>query len=56
MWNKYTKKRKNVIVLEHMRLDIIMAVIYCYLESENYEVLKLHVNNFSYFEISASLV
>ena len=49
------KERKNVIVLEYIRLDIIMTVIYFYLESENYKVLKFHVNNFSYFEVSASL-
>ena len=32
-----------------------MTVIYCYLERKNYKVLKLHMNNFSYFETSASL-
>ena len=32
-----------------------MAVIYCYLERENYKILKFLMNNFSYFVISASL-
>ena len=52
---KQWKNRKNIVVLEYIRLDIIMAVIYCYLESGNYKVLTFHLNNFSYFEISASL-
>ena len=33
-----------------------MAVIYCYLERENYKVLNFHMNNFPYFELSASLI
>ena len=32
-----------------------MTVIYCYLERKNYKVLKFHINNFTYFEISPSL-
>ena len=32
---------------ENTRLDIIMVVICCYLERENYKVLKFHVNNFA---------
>ena len=35
---------------------IIMVVIYCYLGRENCKVLRFFMNNFSYFEISASLV
>lgn len=31
---------------EYKRLDIVMTVIYCYLE--------IHMNNFLYFEMSAS--
>ena len=31
-----------------------MTVI-CYLERENYKVLKFHMNNLSYFETTASL-
>ena len=31
-----------------------MAVIYCYLESENYKVLEFYMKNLSYFEINAS--
>ena len=33
----------------------IMVLICCYLRRENYKVLKFHLNNSSYFEISASL-
>ena len=36
-----------------MRLYVINEVIYCYLVEENYNVLKFHVNDFSYFEIRA---
>ena len=32
-----------------------MVVIFCYLASENYTVLKFHVNSSSYFEVSAPL-
>ena len=49
------EKWKNIVVLEYKRLDIIMTVIYCYLERENYKVLKFLLNNFTYFEISPSL-
>ena len=34
---------------------IIMVVIYCYLERENYKVLKCENYNSSYFKIRASL-
>ena len=50
-WNKY----RNIVALEYVRLDIAMTVIYCYLEREKYKVLKFHINNSSYCEISASL-
>ena len=49
------KNGKNTVVLEYIRLDITI-VIYCYLERENYKVLKFYMNNFSYFEINASLI
>ena len=49
------EKWKNIVVLEYIRLDIIMTVIYCYLERENYKVLKFLLNDFTYFEISPSL-
>ena len=49
------KWKKIIVALECIRLDIIMTVIFCYLERENYKVLKFQINNFSYFEISASL-
>ena len=32
-----------------------MVVIYCYLERENEEILKFHVNSFCYFKINGSL-
>ena len=32
------KNRKNIAVLEYIRLDIVMTVIWCYLERENYKV------------------
>ena len=41
--------------LEYLRPYMKMMVIFCYLERENYKVLKCHVNNLSYIEISASL-
>ena len=47
--------RKNILVLEYIRLDILMAVIYCYLESEDCKVLEFHWKYFSYFEINAFL-
>ena len=38
---------KNIEVLEYITLDIKITVIYCYLERENYNVLRFHMNNFS---------
>ena len=32
-----------------------MTVTYCYMEGENYKLLKFCLSNFSYFEISISL-
>ena len=32
-----------------------MIVIRCYLETEDYKVLKSRANNFHYFEVSTSL-
>ena len=32
------KKGKNIVVLEYIRLDIILAVLYCYLENEYFEM------------------
>ena len=32
-----------------------MIVIFCYFQKENYKVLKIHLNNSSFFEISTSL-
>ena len=46
---------KNIVVLEYIRLDNLMAVIYCYLEKKSNKVLNFHMNNLPYFELSASL-
>ena len=35
-----------------LTLNMIMVAIYCYLKGENDKVLKFHLNNSSYFEIS----
>ena len=61
MCNEYTnnekmKKKKNVVVLKYIRQDIMMVVIYCYLEKENYKVFKFPMNTFCYFEIGDSLL
>ena len=32
------KKGKNIVVLEYIRLDIILTVLYCYLENEYFEM------------------
>ena len=32
------KTGKNIAVLEYIRLNIVMTVIWCYLERENYKV------------------
>ena len=47
--------KKNAVVLKYIRQDIMMVVIYCYLEKENYKVFKFPMNNFCYFEIGDSL-
>ena len=36
-------KRNYLLVLRYLRLYIIIAVIYFYLERENYNVLQFHV-------------
>ena len=41
-----------VAVLEYEKPYVIIVVIYCYFELEN-EVLKFHMNNLSFFDISA---
>ena len=43
---------KNIKFLEHTRLD---RYLHLEKEKENYKVLKIHLNNFSYFEITVSL-
>ena len=53
--NKYVNyEERKLVVLEYERLNMIMVDIYYYLERENYEVLKFHRNNCSYFKISTS--
>ena len=53
-WKK-KKNEKKLVVLEYIKLDIMMIVVYCYLEREYDKVLKFQMNNFPFFEISASL-
>ena len=43
---------KNIKFLEYTRLDRYLNLEK---EKENYNVLKVHLNNFSYFEITVSL-
>ena len=43
---------KNIKFLEHTRLDRYLNLEK---EKENYKVLKIYLNNFSYFEITVSL-
>ena len=50
---KITKEK--LLVSENTKLDLMMVVIYLYLERKNCEGLKFLVNNVSYFEISTSL-
>ena len=38
---------EQIVVLEYIWLDFMMAVTYCYLERENCKILKFHMNNFS---------
>ena len=52
---KLWKYKNLLVVLEYLRLYILMLVICCYFEKENYKFLKFQVNNSCYFEISASL-
>ena len=44
------KIRKELVVLESIGLYIILIVIYCDLERENYKVVKFYMNISSYFE------
>ena len=46
---------KKPVVLEYIWQDIIMVVIYCCLDKENYKVFKFPMNNLNYFEIRDSL-
>ena len=43
---------KNIKFLEYTRLDRYLNLEK---EKENYKVLKIYLNNFSYFEITVSL-
>ena len=40
--------------MKYIRSYIIMVVICCYLERNDDKILKIHINNPSYFEMSAS--
>ena len=39
-----------------MYIYIVMPAAYCFLERCNDRILKFHINNFSYFQLSASLL
>ena len=55
-WNKKTYKKMKVASSTRIFKTIHPNnSLYCYLEREYYKVLKLHVNNSSYFEMSISL-
>ena len=41
------RKWKDILVLEYVRQDIIMKVIYCYFEKENCKALEFYMNNFT---------
>ena len=45
------KQRKWKVILQYVRLHIIMVAIYGSLVKDNYKVLKIDMNNSSYFEI-----
>ena len=51
---KTKKQKKNAVVLKYIKQDIMMVVIYSYLEKENYKAFKFSRNNFCYFEIGLS--
>ena len=58
IWNQYTTncyENNETLFPAHWRLYIIIAVIYCYLKRANEKVLKFHMSNSTYFEVSASL-
>ena len=38
------KKQRELVVLKYLRL-IMMLIVYCFLERENYKVLKIHAKN-----------
>ena len=42
--------------MEYVRLDVTTVVIFGCLENVNYKVLKFCMNDFSYFELNASIV
>ena len=45
---------KELVILEKITLYNTI-IIFCCFQKENYKVLKIHVNNSSFFEISTSL-
>ena len=50
------KNGKNILVLIQgiYKIRYHNDGCYCYLQRENYKVLKFHMSSFSYFEVSAS--
>ena len=56
-YTKYTNRKKMKITSSSGIYKTIYhnIVVYCCLEKENDKVLKFHVNNSSYLEISPSL-
>ena len=46
-WKKQPQQQKAVI-LKYIRQAIMMVVINCYLEKENYKVFNFPTNNFCY--------
>lgn len=43
------KKKEEKYSSSRIRLDILMTVIYYYMERENYKLLKFHMNNLSLY-------
>ena len=52
---KMKMKKKKLVVMDYISLDIIIVATYCYLQRKIYKVLKFQMNNSSYFKISVSL-
>ena len=57
MWNWYANNEAIKITRSSgiCKFVLQLVLIYCYLERDNEKVLKLYINNSSYFEINSSL-